>query len=387
MKYKIAVVGGGNGGVISSIMSVFTLRELGFPDPEITVFHDPKISTEIVGQGTTLNVSHAIYSVLKVNEKFDNPVGITPKVGFFYKNWAKNDNELLYKLSGSGMSYHYDPKLLQKYFLNCKLFKFIEGNFCPKDISSEYDLVFDCRGKSYNDPEDYEDLLSPVNCCLLGRSFDGRGHEVWTENISTPDGWCFKIPLSDGHSYGYVFNDKITSENEAKKNFKDLFGMDTIHKVSFKNYMAKKIVSDNEKIILNGNRLFFLDPLESTATPMYGSLAQAMIHALVNDSIKESSISFHKRLKEVHEWVLWHYYYGSYYDTKFWRHAKNISKSFEYSNIFLKRIGYVKKSCDWEKFNHIQNFPTHLQGEFSYTDYAVWLFNNENIEKEKIIYQ
>ena len=68
MTHKIAVIGSGNAGIISSLMSLNFLRYIAqdqdeprLKDIEVTVFHDPEIKREIVGQGTTLNVANALY--------------------------------------------------------------------------------------------------------------------------------------------------------------------------------------------------------------------------------------------------------------------------------------------------------------------------------------
>ena len=378
---KIAVIGSGNSGIISTVMSIYNHRKNSVPDPNITVFHDPNIPTEIVGQGTTLEVSHAIHSVLKVDERLNNPVGITPKVGFFYKNWARRNKELLYKLGYNALAYHYDPKLLREHFLKSDLCSFIEKKCSPEDISNEFDLVFDCRGKSINDPKNYNKLLSPVNSCLLGKTHGQRGCEVWTENIATPDGWCFKIPLSTGYSYGYVFNNQITDIEEAKNNFKSMFDIDTLHHISFDNYLSKSLFYDeSKKIVLNGNRLFFLEPLESTATPMYGAATNTVMKIYYESgifSVNALEDSLMSRLKEVHEWILWHYYYGSDYDTKFWRYAKDLSRSFEYSDKFLARVDYVKNTYQDNVLYNDYPFPEEITSEFAYCDYATWLSNND----------
>jgi hypothetical protein len=377
---KIAVIGSGNSGIISTIMSIYKHRKNNVPDPSVTVFHDPNTPTEIVGQGTTLEVSHAIHKILKVDERLDNPVGITPKVGFFYKNWAKKNKELLYKLGNNALAYHYDPKLLREHFLKSNLCSFVERKCSPEDISDEFDLVFDCRGKSVNDLKTYNKLLSPVNSCLLGRSCGQRNCEVWTENIATPDGWCFKIPLTTGYSYGYVFNEKITDVDEAKNNFKSIFNVDVMHHISFDNYLSRSVFYDkSKKTILNGNRLFFLEPLESTATPMYGvaaDTAMGMYYESGKYSIESLESGLLDRINEVHEWILWHYYYGSDYDTKFWRHAKELSRSFKYSDKFLSRIKYVKQTYS-ENIIRCDPFPREIAGEFAYDDYLIWLVNND----------
>jgi tryptophan halogenase len=384
MNGKIAVIGSGNAGVISSLMSLFSLWDFAdshdYPElktVEITVFHDPKIKREIVGQGTTISVSNAIRKVLKVDERLNNPAGITPKVGFFYKNWARKNNELLYKLGGGAMSYHYDPGLLRDTFLKSDIVNFVEGNFEPKDIPEEYDVVFDCRGKTANDWNEYDMVESPVNCCLLGRVDCPRGPEVWTENIATPDGWCFKIPLVNGYSYGYVFNDKITSIEEAKINFEKLFNVKTLNVVPFNNYIAKNFTDDN-RIFKNGNRLFFFEPLESTATPMYGNFIYDMLSGICQNTerIEHNKSVYREKIYEVHDWILWHYFYGSRYNTKFWKYAQELSRSHKYSQKFLERVKYVRDTCDYKTFTEQEDFPEDLQGEFAYVDYCEWFFNN-----------
>ena len=72
-----------------------------------------------------------------------------------------------------------------------------------------------------------------------------------------------------------MYNDTITSLKEATANFKKIFKLakhnyylgDKVNNFKFKNYLAKEPIQDN--VILSGNRLFFLEPLESTAVGAY----------------------------------------------------------------------------------------------------------------------
>ena len=372
---KIGIIGSGNAAIISAIISIHSCRYHKVEDPEITVYYDPNIPTEIVGQGTTLDVSDAIYNILNVDERPSNPVGITGKVGFLYRNWARDTDELLYKLGGSAMSYHYNPKLLREHFLKSNLATFIEKNTTPEEIESEFDLVFDCRGKSCNDWENYDYLKSPVNCCLLGRTTNRDASMIWTENIATLDGWCFRIPTLDGESYGYVFNRNITDIETAKENFKSMFGLETLHVIDFKNYKRKKLYA-SEKTILNGNRYFFLEPLESTATPLYARIANFGVERLIKkDCIEDVELICHEFLEEVHEWILWHYYYGSDYDTKFWREAQKLSLSHKYSNDFKARVNFAFKRNKKTSVN--VDLPPSITREFQFNDYFVWADNNK----------
>ena len=374
---KIAVIGSGNAGIISALITIFSYRHNKLPDPDITIFHDSKIPTEIVGQGTTIHVSNAIGRMLS-DERLGNPAGVTPKVGFYYKNWAKKNKDLLYKLGGNGLSYHYDPARLRECFLNANLTKFVEKHVTPEEIKNDFDLIIDCRGKSANNWDNYEEMVNPVNCCLLARTYGTRPPEVWTENIATPDGWTFKIPLEDGYSYGYVFNEDITDPNTAERNFHEMFGVETRHKVPFKNYLAKKYWDRENKTLLNGNRLFFYEPLESSATPMYGQLIREFLFPALHYGLRKAEQklgTFDLKVREVHQWILWHYYYGSHYDTEFWRYAQNLSQNYNYSGNFLALIDGVKRH-DWHSYVGQYEFPDHMIREFDFADYATWYFNN-----------
>jgi len=375
---KIAIIGSGNAGIISAIMIIYCYRLVNLDEPEITIFHDSKVPTEITGQGTTLIISHAISKIV-CDEDLGNPAGITPKVGFYYRDFGKKNKKILYKLGENSLAYHFDPPKLREAFLSKNLVNLVEKHVSPEEIKDDFDLVIDCRGKSYNNWEDYEDMPTPINSCLLGRTRDGRPPEVWTEHIATPDGWSFKIPLEDGYSFGYLYNDNINSAETAERNFNEMFGVETLHKVPFRSYLSKNIFDEKNKTLLNGNRLFFYEPLESNGTLMYGSLIYEFINSVLRygqKGTRYAASKFDILIRETHQWVMWHYMYGSQYDTEFWEYAQDLSRNYEYSKHFTYMINYVRKTCNWEKFVDQYEFPERIISEFSYSDYATWYFNN-----------
>ena len=376
---KIAIIGTGNAGIVSAIMTMYTYRALCMEEPRLTMFHDSKVPREIVGQGTTLDISHAIQKIVS-NEDLGNPAGITPKVGFYYRGWGKKNETIFYKLGGGACAYHFDPAKLRQAFLDKNLVDVIEKNVTPEDIKDDFDLIIDCRGKTVNNMEDYYDRSSPTNYALLGRTRDGRPPEVWTEHIATPDGWTFKIPLEDGYSYGYLFNDNITSPEVAEENFKEIFGIETLHKLPYKGYLSKKYYDPKNKTLLNGNRLFFFEPLESNATPMYAVNIFEFISSVINLGAEKGPEFAERKFKilieETYQWVMWHYMYGSKYETEFWKHAQNMSKNYKYSPHFRYLVKYVRDTCNWETFVDQKQFPEKIISEFDYVDYAVWYFNN-----------
>ena len=97
------------------------------------------------------------------------------------------------------------------------------------------------------------------------------------------------------------------------ENFESIIDPDEIfHDFSFKNYVAKNPVID-ERIILNGNRLFFLEPLEATALSVYMYWIRYTYDWIIlkNTHPKEISSIIKKLIHEVENFVLYHYLHGS----------------------------------------------------------------------------
>ena len=65
-------------------------------------------------------------------------------------------------------------------------------------------------------------------------------------------------PDSPSHDYcvGYCYNTSITTKQEAEKNFTELFDVEVKKHVGFINYVVDNPIVD-DRIIMNGNRLFF----------------------------------------------------------------------------------------------------------------------------------
>ena len=109
---------------------------------------------------------------------------------------------------------------------------------------------------------------------------------------------------------------------------------------------------------------------------MYGLVAQSIVEACLEGSGHGVEDAVMRHIKEVHEWIMWHYFYGSDYDTKFWRYAKDMSRSFNYSSEFKARIKHVFKTLTHDTHLYQAEFPEGMEGEFQLNDYAVWIFNN-----------
>ena len=337
---KITVVGGGNAGCFTALYCAWMDKQKDF---EVELIYDPEIPPERVGQATILEASALLWAATGFNW-YDNKIHATMKSGILYENWGKTD-KLFHPFPADSMAIHYCPWEMQASILTSGRFKTTYKNL-PEldDVDSDY--IFDCSGKpdSY---DNYEELINPINACILAEPNWSTAKNPWSRHVATPDGWCFVIPTrrkspSFKYCVGYCYNSNITSQEEAEENFLNMFDVSVTKHVQFKNYVAKEPVIDN-RIFLNGNRLFFLEPLESSSTQTYIEMARAVFDYYLQGRVSAVHVKedITEYIKKLQNFVLWHYQFGSKYDTPFWEYAKTLTFKDE---TFDKFLGYSKIS-------------------------------------------
>ena len=368
---KISVVGAGNAGSFTALHWAWYTRDL---DVEVELIYNPETPPERVGQATLLDPPHLLWAATGFNW-YNNNIHATFKSGILYEGWGKKNEKVFHPFPADTMAMHYCPWEMQKSILNTKLFKIKEDEVSNlNDIDTDY--IFDCRGKP-NDFTDYEELKNPVNSAILGKPNWNTTEAFWSRHVATPDGWTFVIPThesSPSHDYcvGYCYNDNITTKEEAEKNFLSMFDVEIKKHVSFKNYIAKQPVI-NDRIFLNGNRLFFLEPLESSSTQIYMEWSRAIFDSLIlnNDTLKNKEFLVKNYIKKTQNFVLWHYQFGSKYYTPFWKYAKTLAFEDEVFDSFLK----YAKGCDNKQIipsSHGGNTPHHTYSQWIPFSFKIW---------------
>ena len=358
---KIAIIGGGNAGVWTALHYAYYAHK----NIEIELIHDPDVETFPVGQGMTPGLSKLLYFACNINW-YHNEVRATPKLGILYENWSKRNPNLFHEFPFLEIAMQADPKYLQKYILNSGLFTVKEGNVIDLD-TVDADVIFDCRGNTKKNDIEYESLYCPVNSVLLAIGPQNEP-QLWSKHVATPDGWTFVIPnTTETLSYGYLYNSDITSEKEARDNFRELFPeavgsysqhfehKDEVVNLPFESYLAKeplRIDSNERKIILNGNRLAFFEPMEATAVLSYLKVATVTFDWVMSeyDRIpRESEMLIKNFYYEIQKFILYHYIKGSVYDTPFWRDAQTKTtaifeqpdEKFQYFINLVKSMDYI----------------------------------------------
>jgi len=368
---KIVFIGRGNAGVFGALHFSY------HSDAEVELIYDPNTPPEKVGQASLLEAPDLLWRCFGLNW-YDNPIEATPKLGIVYENWGKSKKHFIHPFEFSSTGIQYNPEQLQDYILKNGKFKVTKKNVEPHDIDADY--VFDCRGKLPNEDKEYDFLKSPLNSVILGQGQSADPKQNWTRAVATPDGWTFVIPNANNTtSYGYLYNDKCTSDKAAVKNFSSIFNLaiqnfhlnQKVQGFKFKSYLAKKPIRDN--VFLSGNRLFFLEPLESTAVQSYLAWYR-MCFDLIFNQHEAGSItkSFKEYIHQVENFILWHYQFGSRYKTKFWKEARKFKIR---CPKFKKYVDYCKKnSSDYVRDNRL-DFNTSLYGQHAPRSFKNWLDN------------
>jgi len=326
---KIVVVGAGNAGCFAALhYGEFTKYKWPWltESVEVELIHNPDILPEKVGQATFQEAPNFLYRSIGF-DWYNNKSHSTPKTGILYEGWGKANEKWFHSFPAGEVAMHFCPSEMQKNILNSGVFKVTEGDIHPQDVDADY--VFDCRGKP-TDFTDYDKLENPINAVILGKpNWDISA--LWTRCIATPDGWTFVIPThrdspSFQGSVGYLYNQDITSKEDAEKNFLDMFDVDISGHFSFNNYIAKNPIID-DRIFLNGNRLFFLEPLEATALQSYMKVNRYIFDFIFHKNITSELLKskIHLLIEQIQNFVLWHYHFGSQYDTPFWEYAKKLT--------------------------------------------------------------
>jgi len=372
---KITILGKGNAGCLTALHYGYHTRNN--KNISVELLYDPNIPPEKVGQATLLEPPKLLWAALGVNW-YDNPIQATPKLGILYENWGKKNDKVFHPFSFDAVGLQYNPAKLQETILKSKLFSVQEKHIDSYD-QIDSDFIFDCRGRHITNWNDYKILTSPVNAVLLGEGKSKECNINWTRAVATPDGWTFVIPnTAQTISYGYLYNDKITPINKATTNFKKLFNLveqgiylnEKVDNFKFKNYVAKKPIIDN-RIILGGNRLFFLEPLESTAIQAYLFWARSVWDWIIGEEAAPDLIvnKFHTYVDQTQNFIMWHYMYGSKYDTPFWKAAKKLKIK---DPLFSHLLGYAKKSSMIELRDTAIDLHTATYGQWSPWNFKCW---------------
>ena len=351
---KIAIVGAGNAGCITALHYYKYLSEEQIKNFEIEIYHSPLTHPiEKVGQGTTLPIARLICSTLGI-DWYNNQIGATFKTGILYEGWGKKQEKIFHNFIVPDVAMHLVPHKFCQKVLDMKQFKVIEKNITDPENEIDANVIFDCRGRHDRDISKYVKLINPLNSVLLSKK-TGRDNDLtYTRCVATPNGWTFVIPNLDSVSYGYLYNSDITTKSEASEDFLSRFNLDEIKdELTFDNYRARNFFQ-GEKTFLQGNMYGFIEPLEATSIGLYQFICrQAWDVMFGNRTLEYCNEKVIENIKRIETVILWHYQYGSKYDTPFWQYAKSLpfNPDDEFYNMAYDKKTNLKEYGQWRKYN------------------------------------
>ena len=274
-------------------------------------------------------------------------------------------------ITPNGFAIHFNNfKLSEVIFKKCSevhpdRFKELKGNIdnIDQDFRSvkikvdnkilEYDYAVDCRGY----PEDYSNYhiskSLPLNKCFA-YTINAPGDWQYTYHKAHKNGWMFGIPLKTRQGWGYLFNDNITTEEESLTDLSNMFNKNIkksdIKEFKFNSYRAKKFLEG--RIIKNGNRGLFYEPIEALSGVFYDMVNRALWDLImgvkdinsVNDWLNKISLRYEN-------FICFAYHGGSIYKTKFWeRTVEHTTSHLKKNDIWDQTIMSIKQDKEEHKF-------------------------------------
>jgi len=296
MSVKICVLGAGTASSIAlldlySHLNVLKKRKsllIANSDLTIDCIYDPNTPTIQVGESSSIAVYKALFEVLDFCIIQDLPkINGTVKWGARYFWEPANDNNFIIRHFHNGL--HFNSETFSFYVLNELVKKFSNFNVIKDNIINisqdknkvtlksqnnayVYDFLIDCRGTpsteelnsgTYNTVD-----FAAVNSVILNPEYKTY-NETYTSAHIHKNGWMFGIPLQHRKTWGYLYNNNITTDKEAIEHFSELKNIDAsvLRRLNWKQYYRKKAI-DN-RILYMGNRLHFFEPAMSMPLHFY----------------------------------------------------------------------------------------------------------------------
>jgi tryptophan 7-halogenase len=346
LKNRIAVLGIGSSGVQSLCHLCSNLDQSW----EVVSIYSPDIPILGIGESSNPAFISTLEDGLNIsvfNKEDLNALNATIKLGTQYSKWRKHD--FINPLIGGTLAIHFDtfnlktfalPKLKQVWGSK---FNILEGEITKIDnlkeaaivhlkggVTESFDFIIDCRGTPDSFENTYTAPTPLLNTCLVHNTKPDSTTELeFTGHIATPHGWMFRVPLKSRTSYGYLFNSSINTESEAIKGLSKSIGVPTkelsIKSFEFTPYYSNKII-DN-RIILNGNRAAFFEPMFGNSLWIYNiinHMALDFIYGVRTD--EEINKDFIDVSEVIRSTIAFHYLEGTTFDSAFWSIAEKWSK-------------------------------------------------------------
>jgi len=358
---RIAIIGSGTAGIMSLAHCLAFFPK----DWEVVSIYDPNIPMLGIGESTSIQIPVTLFYATDLNFlDYGKELDLTIKHGVKYVNWREKD--FFTKIPPPHYAIHFNNFSLKDFAFKRfqekwpHRFSFIEGKIDKIENLPEYasitvlneqhkfDYIIDCRGFPKNSDDHIIVDTIPVNHCLV-HTIKEPGTENYTHHQAHRNGWMFGIPLQTRQGWGYLYNDTITTKEEAIEDLSNIFNTqlkDTdLREFTFKNYKAKKFLDG--RILKNGNMSLFYEPLEALSGWFYDTVLRTFFDVVITGNFTEEHANqyLHTMANEYELFICYMYHGGSVFKSKFWdittEKCKNI---IDRSERFQKHIAVMKQA-------------------------------------------
>jgi tryptophan halogenase len=381
---KIVIIGGGTAGWLTAlVVNKF------WKDTNVILIESSKIGILGAGEGSTPNFG-SLLNLLDIHQKdFFERTGATVKTGLNFINWTADKRQPKHMFLNysdntyhSSNGYHFDARKVSEFFreiavnrgvnlIDDEVVKIYNTNetinsllLNSGSIINDIDFVFDCTGfarlitKKLHNEEwiDYSKylLLNKAIGYFLPQEktfkFKDKEH---TQIISMNSGWMWQTPLQHRWGCGYVFNDKFTSVEEAKKEVEAFVGEEIkIQRVfDFNPGRFKRSWIGNSVSI--GLSYGFIEPLEATGLMSTIMQLKRLIDVNFDESYRDGYNIWCENITEQIMMFIRYHYLCERFDTPYWRESfkmpipEKLKKILnEDNNLILKTNIEILKELD-----------------------------------------
>lgn len=364
----IAIIGKGT----SAIVTAMTCLDYGF---DVEIYSDPDSPHLNVGESTTPHLAKLILSVfdIPIGELLDKDI-VSFKNGIKFINWGVG-KDFRHHFQSNLSAFHFESGIFNPFIHN--LLKSSGVVYHEKKVENYsiiddkvylndryYDFIISCVG--WDDSQEYyRPVFETVNTGILYKE-EEVDDPSYTLHRATKHGWQFGLPFpySNVTKCGYLFNSSI---DDPKTVYEEL-GKEDAQVIEWKPRYSKKLLQDKYHGF-NGNRLFFLEPLQALSVYYYIEFAKEICEYLNNvkyETFERANKNYLERMFEYQMSLAWHYSYGSIFDSEYWTNVKQNANQFlnlnhNYSHETLLRQYIHDSRYQSRDFLHI--------GPFSYIDF------------------
>ena len=382
---NIAVLGVGTAGLMSLSHCLAHLSK----NSKIISIHDPTIPMLGIGESTTVALPEILFAGADFTMLNDyQELDATIKQGVKYVDWREND--FFSNIIPPSHAIHFNNFKLKDFcfarFRSIWRDKFVEhrgkvleiientNNVIIKTQTENIvcDYVIDCRGwpEGYTDFEILDSI--PVNHCLVNM-VSTPGDWNYTYHVAHRNGWMFGIPLKTRQGWGYLYNDQITDRQDALEDISERFKTPiselNLREFTFKNFRAKKFLQG--RILKNGNRALFYEPLEALSGHFYHQVLRYFFDFLWERNTSEEINKFLYDLAVDTELFMCYVYHGgSNYDSNFWNTVKSkTTLKLQNSERFKFYVDRMKNFTVEDRNKHISIGPLAFRNWYDFDQY------------------